>query len=608
MKCTFLSLQPTRHIRPLLVALIGLSLACGQGANSGRSDGRSSSGSHGGPAGGSSGGSHGGGNGGMVGVDASASIGTDGPSTVSVLKVTARPESRTNGPIRQTDRVLITAEIGAVVPATGRAVEYYLDDFTGAVPSLTSVPMETAPTGWNAILPERAANSVVRYRIVDATGPTPQALSPTVGWHAYFVEPEISSDSRIYHLFISPKNWGQLWDVLQAGMAKGCTVNNDWNSYVPAVFVYASEVFDVRARYQGGYIHRTEGDTIANWPYPAPTSGPKPLRALGWEFKFGKDHLFEAWPGEFEKSLVLNKLAQSCPGVDHYVDTSLMQQAGIPSYRIRFVRLYVNGGYYDYAMELEERAEPMLKRFYGTQQTGALYKSNGTFGDLGPYGAGDEQILAPRCTFTSVERYAATYPLETSGAGGHADLVALVEGLNAARASGGATLAKFLEDAFDVEAVLTYMAVRNWAGAWDDDIHNHHLYHRPDGKWIITPTDFDNEFGGATGLDANANRTPTSSFYLGEKDNPENKLGWNAVKDSFFKAFRARFNQRLLNLNATVLAPANVLKLIDEGAAAFSLRDWSAAPGHACDVNARIERVRSWARARGMALPAALHQ
>jgi hypothetical protein len=200
-----------------------------------------------------------------------------------------------------------------------------------------------------------------------------------------------------------------------------------------------------------------------------------------------------------------------------------------------------------------------------------------------------------------VQRYNYTYWRKTNDWNDDADLGRMLDGLTQARAAGGATLRAFIDKTFDVPLVLTYMAIRNWSGAWDDDIHNHLLYQRAtDGKWLVTPTDFDQEFGTVPAtFDPNAARTPMSTLYMGEQNNPENHLGWNLIKDAVFKVYRAEFDARVTELARTLLATDNVIKLVDEGAGLFNMADWMAAPtAKSCDVQGKIEKIRQWARAR----------
>ena len=60
--------------------------------------------------------------------------------------------------------------------------------------------------------------------------------------------------------------------------------------------------------------------------------------------------------------LILNKLNQSCPGLDAGVGAELYSAVGLPTSQVRYRRLYVNGGYYDYALDIEVPGEDMLKR------------------------------------------------------------------------------------------------------------------------------------------------------------------------------------------------------------------------------------------------------
>jgi hypothetical protein len=68
-----------------------------------------------------------------------------------------------------------------------------------------------------------------------------------------------------------------------------------------------------------------------------------------------------------------------------------------------------------------------------------------------------------------------------------------------------------------------------------------------------------------------------ASFYIGEMGDPNNlRSGVHQLKDAFFKTYRADFNKRLLELDKTLLAPANVTKIVTDGFASFGLEDWTA--------------------------------
>jgi hypothetical protein len=91
---------------------------------------------------------------------------------------------------------------------------------------------------------------------------------------------------------------------------------------------------------------------------------------------------------------------------------------------------------------------------------------------------------------------------------------------------------------------------------WDDTTQNHFFWRRANGRYIRLLWDFDAMYG--TG----DNTSPTSPIYLGEVASPgNNSRGPNYVKDSFIKAFRTEFQQRLWFLNNTLLEPENLQTL-----------------------------------------------
>jgi hypothetical protein len=241
------------------------------------------------------------------------------------------------------------------------------------------------------------------------------------------------------------------------------------------------------------------------------------------------------------------------------------------------VRLYINGSYYHFTQRMERVGEDVLRRHFGKNHPiGDLFKVEGARWDEGPYGWGDERLLEPYCGFTAQERYDWTYKRGTheDWKSGSAEVKKLLEDLHAARAAGLPAIRKYFEDHFDVAAVHNYMAIRNWLGAWDDVFQNHFLYRRTDGKWMILPTDLDNHFGFSppSAIDA--------SFFAGMQNGRSSYRDylWNYLKDSFLRAFRAEFIARLKELSATTLHPNNVLPLIDDALADYSLDEAKAAP------------------------------
>ena len=140
------------------------------------------------------------------------------------------------------------------------------------------------------------------------------------------------------------------------------------------------------------------------------------LRALSWNISFPRYARFEGR----RDPLILNKLNQSCPGLDAAVGEHLYAAAGLPSSRVRYRRLYVNGGYYDYALDIEVPDEDMLRRTTPPGvRVGDLFKASGNSGvQEGPWGRADGQPLAASCagrtpSFQPLDRYAYSYERKT---------------------------------------------------------------------------------------------------------------------------------------------------------------------------------------------------
>src|SRR5690606_3104131 len=132
---------------------------------------------------------------------------------------------------------------------------------------------------------------------------------------------------------------------------------------------------------------------------------------------------------------------------------------------------------------------------------------------------GDMRILQPHCGHSAEARYAATYDRKTHEWDSYDDLIALIEGLNAARRAGVDEIRAFFEANFDMELLLNYLAIINWSVPFDDMFQNHFIYQRrSDGRWLLAPWDLDQNFGEWKGASA--------SIYMGEQGNPDNRSGW----------------------------------------------------------------------------------
>ena len=393
--------------------------------------------------------------------------------------------------------------------------------------------------------------------------------------------PAIATTTPVYQLFIAPAAWGAMWTSVAPGRDSGCTVNAHWNDEVPAVLVTGGEVYDVFARYQGSRYNRTNGVALPAWPYPGPNAGPTPPRVLSWHLALPRYHTLDG-----RSTIVLNKNRQGCPGYDAAVGFRLARELGVPAPETSYAKLYINGGYYHYMLELERPGEEMMAK-YGP--VGRLYKAVGQNGD-GAYGWADERQLGPLCGLTATERYEYTWDEKTHAWATHDDLIALLDELAAARAAGVPALRQFFADRFDLQALLDEQALMNWSVPFDDMFQNHFLYHRRDGKWIVMPWDLDLNFGSWKGASA--------SLWIGEQGDVDNRSGWwNYLKDGFIKAYRPELGARMRELaNTGVLSPASIATIVDEWTATANAAEAAAAPtGLGCSFPSRAASFKQFA-------------
>ena len=523
--------------------------------------------------------------------------------------------------------ILVRLSPGAV---TSLSVEWFIDDLTrdGEPPQRAELapgdPGQVEQAGaFRAELPAVPEGSLVRYRILGRrSGDAEAVIAPRPGdpqsHYLLYVNPAVPPPADAYQVFVAPARWTEMWTNLGSGPNSGCELNPRWDARVPAVMVRSGRVHDVQVRYQGSRYQRWNGFKLPPWPAGSGPSAPADFKALSWRLSFPAHDRLDHPDGGRRQTVTLNKQNQSCPGVVNHVVSKMFWAASVRTTRFRFTRLYLNGRYYHYMMEVEDIDEDLLgKTDPAGQPLGDLFKSDGAIDDQGPWGRGNFGPLGPNAScptrFSTLDRYRTTYERQThewkNEAGGHDELIAMIEGLRplyeAAKqgATGGAAdpwapVRAHLERHFDVPQVLTSLAVRNFTGVWDDGVHNFYLYRRAaDGKHELLPQDFDLELGGN-------GRPSTASIFSGEEGvglDPVGGVNW--LKSAFLKAYREPYRARFMELLGTTLSPDNVSRLFDQALADWDPQSWTQSPALAkCDGNARIAAARTWLTARYAAL------
>lgn len=167
----------------------------------------------------------------------------------------------------------------------------------------------------------------------------------------------------------------------------------------------------------------------------------------------------------------------------------LFAAMGVPGSRANHVKLYVNDTYYGLYVNVEQIDEHFLNSRFGSSG-GFLYKclwpANLTY--LGD----DPTLYHPQTS----ERRPYDLKLRDSDAEGYHDLAHFIDILNN---TPDADFQEAIEEVFEVNGFLKWMAVNVLVGMWDDywfNQNNYYLYSDPQtGRFHFIPFDYDNTFG-----------------------------------------------------------------------------------------------------------------
>lgn len=477
--------------------------------------------------------------------------------------------------IRASQQARIDCTFSATNVLSAVQVEYFLDDINSTAETRFTVSMTLtgAASGgrYTALLPGRADRTIVRYRIRANRGGGLETVSPRAddpfAWHAYFVTPQRVSTNRIYDCFISAASLNTLDTNLNAPVPLFSITNSGyrrislpeppgtpsryWNATEPAVFVHDGIVYDARARYHGSQYRRAAANN-------------------SWKWQFPRHQLFEGRGGIFISDN--DDITVVCG--------ALYRAAGLPQSYTKWFDFYLNSEARITRMDQDEMDDGLVERVFAElrvaspqmprESSGEFYKSQGNFlfsDPVGPFGYGGYRLLPARPPhWTEVQRYEHTFGLQMNGWKGHTPFRDMLHGLWGARGDTHTApnpnlpaLRAWLAANFDVDATLTSMAIRAWAGGWDNFNHNHFVWRRENGKWVVLQWDFDGELS-ATGTSIYASERGVPAIYS-TFDSLLNGTPWvdaNWINDSFFKAFREEYKRKLFILNHTLLNPTNI--------------------------------------------------
>jgi len=480
---------------------------------------------------------------------------------------------------------IVRAGVGVTVACTFSSteklsavqVEYFLDDINSTSETRTKVTMTNLGNGrYTASLPGQADRSIVRYRFLADRGDGVEVVSPRAddpqvapvgtggareAWHGYFVTPARSSVNPIYDLLISSTNYAtmgtnitqspnRVTSLSASGLPRAvpyvAATAPQWDGTVACVFACNGVLYDAHIRYHGSRYHRSPSNLSFKLHFPEyqPYNNHSSLFVTGHN-------------ASFMEAQKLNRLL------------------GIPASKMRTVDWYFNTnglitrneqGEYDNDM-LDEYADLQQQLNPGTakEARGELYKTVGNLdasqgSTEGPYTKGDEAPMLANASWTQMQRYDWTQNIQSNAWKGPKQIRDILEGMWTVRgdtpssntlANNPTNLANtqaWFAANWDEELLITSMALVNWIGIWDDSSHNQFFWRRANGKWCRMGWDYDDTLtAGRAG----------QTIYAGENGFVVFN-GPNWFKDTFFKCYRARYNQRLWELNNSVFDPANL--------------------------------------------------
>lgn len=476
--------------------------------------------------------------------------------------------------VRAGQAVAVNCTWSSTASLSGVAVEYFVDDINSTSETRTSLAMTESPAGsgkYTATLPGQVDRSVVRYRFRANRGDGLETVSPRAddpqiapigsggaleSWHGYFVTPVRSSTRPIYDMFVSSTSLTQMNTNITQTPPRTTTSTAVglprevpfvaataplWNGTRHGVFAHNGVLFDVHIRYHGSRYHRA----ATNHSYKLHFPDHQQFKEQGSWFVTGHSAVFI----EAQK---INRLL------------------GLPSSKMQQVDWYYNTNAVEIRSEQGEYGNEMLDEYHDLvqqltpgstkEERGELYKAVGNISTSqnnteGPYTKADQAPMLANAGWTRIQRYDWTYGLQSNSWKGPKPIQDLIESMWPARGDSPAapnlnvanTRAWFAAN-FDLDATLTSLALLEWMGIWDDTGHNQFFWRRANGRWVRLGWDYDDVM--------TAGRSSQSIYSNENGVNTFNGPSW--WKDSFFKAYRTEFNQRIWELTNSFFDPTNL--------------------------------------------------
>ena len=507
--------------------------------------------------------------------------------------------------IRSNTAVTVNCEFSATNTLSAVTLEYFVDDINSYTETKTSVTMSSLGAGtYVASIPGQTNRAVVRYRFKANRGDGLEVVSPrsddpqiapigTNGtreaWFGYFVTPVRASSNPVYDVFVPTTALATMnTNITQSpvrvtaasasGMPRACpfvaTNAPQWDGTLPGVFACSGQVWDIQIRYHGSRYHRAAANNSFKLHFP----DHQPFDDQASWFITGHSN-------EFVEAQRLNRMI------------------GLPASKMFWVDWYYNSNSMIARTQQGEYAKEMLEDYHELQQqlnpgsdkeaVGELYKDVGNRdasqnNNEGPYTRGDEAPMLANATWTQLQRYDWTMSLQTHDWIGSKPVCDLIEGMWTARGDTPSThnftnsstqLASaraWFTNNWDMDTLLTSMALLEWMSIWDDAAQNHYFWRRENGKWVRLGWDYDSVMsttssGGGGGGGAMGGTT-NQTIYGGEVGATVVFDGSNWWKDTFFKCFRSEYNQRLWEINNSFCDPTNLTALGFTNAATFAAK------------------------------------